>query len=164
MKRLSYLLSAALLVFTVAITGCGSDDGDDLSPTDAAGNNFSGTWAVDGSQANQVTFDGNDRTNEGFSSFQLNITFETGTNGGNYTVSGGPAGETPFTNPGNWTFNNESPGANSFVVNRGDGVRTSVSITEGGTMTLNFTIDDRDTQTSRQEALAGDWEFILQQQ
>jgi len=59
MKRLSYLLSAALLVFTVAITGCGSDDGDDLSPTDAAGNNFAGTWTVDGSQANQVTFDGN---------------------------------------------------------------------------------------------------------
>jgi len=164
MKRLSYLLSAAVLVFAISLTGCGSDDGDDLSPTDAAGNNFSGTWAVDGSQASQVTFDGNDRTNEGFSNFQMNVTFETGTSGGDYTVSGGPAGETPFTTPGTWAFNNETPGANNFTVTRGDGVEVSVSIAEGGTMTLNFTISDRDNQTSRTEALEGAWQFVLQQQ
>ncbi|MBL6445770.1 hypothetical protein JMN32_05585 [Fulvivirga sp. 29W222] len=61
MKKTSYILSAAVLVIMVVLSGCKNDDDNGLSPHDQAGNNFSGTWVVDES-ARAVLYQTEDRT------------------------------------------------------------------------------------------------------
>ncbi|MTI21377.1 hypothetical protein E1176_10130 [Fulvivirga sp. RKSG066] len=162
MKRLSYLLSAGVLVAMFAVVGCKKDDGGGPSAVDVAGTNFSGTWAVDGS-ANSVTYENTDRTDEGYSNFQLVITHQTGTTSGGYVASNFPTGSSPWKSSGNWTFASETPGANSFSVTRDDGVVVNVTVDESQ-LTLDFEITDPANQTGRTEAVEGDWSFILQKQ
>lgn len=157
MKKLSYLLSAGVLVALFAIVGCGDDNGGGLSAVDAAGVNFEGTWIV--GSTGSVTFDTQDRSSD-YGNFTLNVTYNTGQGSGSYTATGGPTGSSPWPTSGNWSFQSDSPGANSFVIVREDNLNVNVTITETN-MTLTFNYDDSINAGSRTQAVNGEWEFIL---
>ena len=160
MKKLSYLLSAGILVAMLAIVGCSKDDGGGITPEDAAGANFAGTWAVGSSGS--VTFDTDDRTSE-YTNFTLTVNYSAGQGSGTYTATGGQSGASPWPTSGTWSFNSDTPGAQSFAVTRDDGLVVNVGVTATN-LDLNFTFDDGANQGSRVENVNGSWTFNLVKQ
>lgn len=167
MKKLTYLLSAGVLVAIFAISGCKDNGGNEQSAVDVAGGNFSGTWAVDGS-ANSVTFDNQDRT-ANYDDFALSVTYNTGQGSGLYTATGTiiGSGSSPWPGSGSWEFETAEPGAKSFNIVRDPGSGQELTITVSLTdtdMTLNFNFDDSVNKGSRTEAVTGPWVFNLVKQ
>jgi len=160
MKKLSYLLSAGVLVAMLAVVGCKKDDGGGITPEDAAGANFAGTWAVGSSGS--VMFDSDDRTTE-YSNFTFTVNYSAGQGSGTYSATGGQSGASPWPASGTWSFNAESPGAESFAVTRDDGLVVNVALTATD-MTMTFTFDDSVNEGSRVEAVNGNWTFNLVKQ
>lgn len=160
MKKLSYLLSAGVLVAMLAVVGCKKDDGGSITPEDAAGANFAGTWAVGSSGS--VMFDTDDRTTE-YSNFTLTVNYSAGQGSGTYSATGGQSGASPWPASGTWSFNSDTPGAESFAVTRDDGLVVNVALTATD-MTMTFTFDDSVNQGSRVEAVNGSWTFNLVKQ
>ncbi|MEP2770795.1 MAG: hypothetical protein ABJH05_01515 [Fulvivirga sp.] len=169
MKKLSYLLSAGVLVAMLAVVGCKKDDGGGITPEDAAGANFAGTWAVSAASG-AVIYDGSggsdDRT-DAYSSFALNITYAAGQGSGTYVATDGQENASPWPENGTWKFTNDTPpaSADNFSIERlGDGLVVGVLIS-GDNMTLTFNFQDgTHTGNGRVEAVSGDWTFNLVKQ
>jgi len=167
MKKLTYLLSAGVLVAMFAVVGCKKDDGGGPSADDVAGANFEGTWVVDDSQDCQVVFDAcasGDRTST-YSNFSLTVTYASGQGAGTFTTTG-PTEANPWPTSGEWEFSSDSPGENSFTVVRDPGTNAEqnmeVTISET-TMTVRFDYTEPST-SGRLAAVEGSWEFNLQLQ
>ncbi|QSE99094.1 hypothetical protein [Fulvivirga lutea] len=167
MKKLSYLLSAAVLSLLLFSVGCDSGGDDGAPAVDQVGNTFSGTWAVDATQTGQVTFGSpsQDRTDD-YSDFALTITYTAGSEGGTASIVGGPSGVRPFLGTDSWTFTPVPTDASTtqFTVTRAsDGLQITVTNFSATGMTLSFSLADGGS-TSRTEAVVGSWTFNLVKQ
>ena len=157
MNKLSYLLSALVLVFVLVISGCDGDDDPGVPAADQVGLTFSGTW-----NASSVTFGSPSQDRSGdYDDFSLTITYVDGTNGGTVSISGGPDGFRPFATSDTWAYAGEitDPATTAFSVTRAsDGLSIAVSNLTANSMSLSFLLAE-DGSTSRQEAVAGTWNF-----
>ncbi len=156
MKKLNYLLSAAVLVFLLVNAGCDGSDDPGVPAADQVGTKFTGTW-----NATAVSFDTQDRTAD-YSDFDLTIGYTAGSNGGTYSIAGGPVGVRPFAASGTWTFQGEITDPNaSFNILRNDGLVVTVSSLNDTNLQLSFVFDDANNASSRTEAVDGTWNFTF---
>jgi len=162
MKKLSYLLSGFVLVALFVASGCGDDD-EGTPPADVVGLELAGTWTIDETQTNQVTFETTEDRTDDYETFTLTLTYTVGQNSGNYTISGGPVGDRPFASTaGTWTFTNDitDPSA-SFNITRNDGVVITVSNLTATELDFNFTFASGSNSGSRVSAVDGRWSFMM---
>ncbi|MEQ9166367.1 MAG: hypothetical protein RLO12_08915, partial [Fulvivirga sp.] len=154
MKSLNYLLSAAVLVFLLANASCKSDDDPGVPAADQVGAKFTATW-----NATDVFFETQNRSTE-YADFKLTIGYNSGTNGGTYSITGGPVGVRPFGTSGIWNFEKEITDVSSaFNIVRDDGLVITVSSLTDNNLQLSFFFDDGNNSSSRTEAVEGDWTF-----
>jgi hypothetical protein len=159
MKKLNYILSAAVLVFLLANAGCKGDDDPGVPASDTVGAKFAGSYSVI-----DVTFDGTSRTSD-YTDFTLTINFTTGGQAGTYNISGGPVGLRPFPLEGTWTYVGAitDPATATFKVLRQDGVEMTVSSLTGTGFNLDFKLPtgSAGSSTSKLDAVEGDWSFTF---
>lgn len=151
MKKLSFLLSGALLTGFLALMGCGGDDdGNELTIEDQQKAALAGSWSV--SNDSDVTLD-DDNAPGDWSAFTITFT------DGNATVSGEPTDEdVPIWGVEGYTVSGEN--ATDFTINFGpDAVYAQVSES-----TLNLTIpslEEGGTIGSKTSSVEGVWVFSL---
>lgn len=162
MKKLSYLLSGFVLVALFVASGCGDDDSG-TPPADVVGLELAGTWTIDAAQTNQVTFETTEDRTDDYANFTLVLTYTVGQSSGNYTISGGPVGDRPFTaTSGTWSFTNDVTDPNaSFNITRNDGVVMSVSTLSATDLDFTFTFASGSNSGSRTSAVDGRWSFMM---
>ena len=165
MKKLSYLFTAAVLSLLLVSVGCDSGGGEGTSAVDQVGNNFTGTWGVDATVANSVTFGSEDRTDD-YSAFTLTVNYTAGQDGGTASISGGPTGLRPFLATDNWTFSpvpTDGATTNFNIVRTSDSANITVSNFSATGLTLSFTLASGGS-VSKTEAVEGSWNFNLVKQ
>jgi hypothetical protein len=159
MKKLNYILSAAVLVFLLANAGCKGDDDPGVPASDTVGAKFAGAYTP-----TNVTFESDDRSAD-YTDFTLTINFTAGALGGSYSISGGPVELRPFPESGTWEYAGTiaDPAAATFVVLRNDGVEMTVSGLTGTGFNLDFNLPpgSAGTSTSKLDAVEGDWSFTF---
>jgi hypothetical protein len=157
MKKLNYILSAAVLVFMLAIISCGGSDDPGVPADDQIGAKLTSTW-----NATSVIFGTNqDRTTD-YSGFKLTLGYNAETNAGTYSITGGPSdGTRPFATSGTWTFQGtiSDPAVPSFNIVRDDTLLITVSELTATTLQLTFVFDGGTHSTSKTEAVDGTWVF-----
>jgi hypothetical protein len=155
MKRINFLLSAALILGLLVYAGCGSS-----TPTPqetAAEKQFNllsgGTWSA---SANSVTRDGTaEPTYDNFT-----VSFSGTLNSDKSNVESSSTYNTnDVTNAfpsGSWTFN----GSNTNQILRGTGITMTIQSISETNLTLAFSLN-ADGTTNKTAGLAGNWVFTL---
>ncbi len=162
MKKLSYLLSGFVLVALFVASGCGDDDGG-TPPADVVGQQLDGTWTIDASQTNQVTFETMEDRTDDYATFTLQLNYTVGQSSGTYEIQGGPAPDRPFPAvSGTWQFTNDITDANaSFNITRDDDVVITVSELNTNELKFDFTFASGSNSGSRTSAVDGRWSFSM---
>lgn len=166
MKKLNYLILLGLSVAFFTFSGCGDDDVQ-LDPYERVKERLAGTWVIDESgSTSMVVFGGTENRTDAYSGFALTITANAvGDAGGNYTTT---TIEEPDPWPSSGTYeivepdNITDPNAQTFTVERGDGLLIDVLLTETK-LELTFTYDEaaHDQDDNRIKAVDGEWKFVL---
>ena len=152
MKKLTYLLTAGVLLAVLTIVGCKKDDGGGLSEEEQQLAALSGTWAA--TSVNDGTTDRQD-----YDDFVLTI---NGTNQ-TYTTTGGPD-LLPMPEAGAFEF-----GANvkTQLILEPDNANTAVSYSisaDGTELTWSFSYTGEGFTNTRQSSVEGDWTFVFTKQ
>ncbi len=149
MKKLNYLLSAAVLMMVLITVGCGKDDGPNQTPEEAVTEAFSKTWVLSSAT---LTGEGDVTDLDGLTLTVGNLSYST--NSG--SVARTP---NPWPSSGSWSFSSTITDANtsSFTVLRDDGLSISVTGFSDTAMTMGFTFSDSNTTGGKEEAVNGAW-------
>ena len=158
MKKLLYLLSVGMVLSSLALVGCGDDDGDGPTIQEQQLTALVGTWSTkDGDSG--VTQNDADAPGDWTST---TFTFAAGSdNGGTFSISNQPTDEITVFNNAGGSFTISGSTAENFQVVFAGGGTVSVKVTSATEIELTTTIADDAVIGGRTQSINGPWKFVL---
>ena len=152
MKKLFYILSFGILLGTLAMIGCSSDDDGGPTIEEQQINALEGTWTT-GGDTNNVR-QGTDPGPGDWGNFTM-----TFTSGGQVSVNGESTAVKVF-DFSNTTYTVSGNSAEQFQIEIGEDV-LSVAVTSASAIVITFTLDDANQAIGRTKSVNGLWTFNL---